>query len=79
MTDGIYLSNGRRPKSKKEIKETVASGGKVIIECTSMFGGYDGDVKYAPNGTYTFVGPVPYKKRKFYGTIVVKGDKITIK
>ena len=79
MTDGIYLSNGRRPKSKKEIKETVASGGKVIIECTSMFGGYGGDVKYAPDGTYTFVGPNPYNARKFYGNIIKKGEKITVK
>ena len=77
--DGIFLSGYRRPKSKKEIKETATAGGKIIIECTSMFGGYDGDIAYAPDGNYNFVGPNPHNSRKFYGTITKKGKKITVK
>jgi hypothetical protein len=70
---GIFI-NGQRPASKKAIKEAVVAGGRVRIEATSMFGNeYDGDVSQAPDGKYTFVGPDPYTKRNFYGTITVKG------
>ena len=80
MTQGLFLAGHTRPKSKKQVKETLANGGKVILEATSFLGNeYDGDVKFAPDGTYTFVGPDPYTKRSFYGTITKKGDKITIK
>ncbi len=67
---GIYV-NGRRPKSKKEIKERIAvAPGSVGIEATSLFGNeYDGPLDGAPDGRYTFVGPCPYTSRKFYGTI----------
>lgn len=76
---GIYI-NGRRPKSKKEIKEAVASNpASVRLEATSVFGNeYDGSVANAPNGSYTFVGPDPYNKRNFYGTIKKLGDKVTV-
>jgi len=80
MTQGLFLTGYARPKSKKQVKETLANGGKVILEATSMFGNeYEGDVRNAPDGTYTFVGPDPYRKRSFYGTITVKGDRITVK
>ena len=68
---GIFI-DGRRPKSKKEIKEVVATDpSRVSIEATSMFGNeYDGELTHAPEGRITFVGPDPYTKRSFYGTIV---------
>ena len=76
---GIYLSGYRRPKSKKEIKETLAQGGEVILEATSVFGNeYDGKVSDAPDGSYTFVGPDPYTKRNFYGTIKKTGDTVKV-
>ena len=76
---GIFIG-GQRPKSKKEIKEAVAAGRFVRIEATSWFGNeYDGDVLAAPPGTYHFVGPDPYKKRNFYGTITVANGKVTVK
>ena len=64
---GIYMP------SKKKIKEAVAADpSKVYLVATSMFGNeYDGPVSEAPNGSYTFVGPDPYNKRSFYGTIKV--------
>lgn len=81
MTDGIFL-NFSRPKSKKAVKEAVAADpSKVRIECTSLFGDYDGSVSEAPDGTYTFVGPDPSRDRKFYGNIIVSngGTKIVVK
>ena len=77
---GIFIL-GLRPKSKKIIKESVAADpSRVRLEGTSMFGGdYDGPVSEAPNGTYNFVGPDPYRDRRFYGNIVVKDGKVTVK
>ena len=70
---GIFIQN-QRPKSKKQIKETVAQEPSTVkLEATSVFGNeYDGPVSDAPSGKYTFVGPDPYTKRNFYGTITVK-------
>jgi hypothetical protein len=80
LTQGIYI-NGRRPSSKKEVKEAVADGMNVRIEATSMFGNeYDGSVSDMPDGmTVTFVGPDPYTNRRFYGNIKKVGDKVTVK
>lgn len=87
MTDGIYINDGngaRRPKSKKELKEALASDPNgVVVECTSMYGGPSGritDPHTFPVGTkVTFVGPDPYRDRKFYGTITVKpGPKYVV-
>lgn len=85
---GVFI-NGRRPKSKKEIKEAVAEVNTkwmtarvpmVSLEATSMFGNeYDGDIMMAPNGTYTFVGPDPYTKRSFYGTLTVNNGTFRVK
>ena len=70
----------RRPKSKKEVKEAVAADpGNVSLEATSMFGNeYEGPVSEAPQGRYTFVGPDPYTKRSFYGTITVTASGIKV-
>ena len=77
---GIFLAGRARPTSKKQVKECVAQGKVVILEATSLFGNeFGGDVIDAPDGTYYFVGPDPYTSRKFYGQIIVAGDKITVK
>lgn len=72
---GLFL-DGKRPLSKKAIKEAVANDpSRVSLEATSFFGNeYDGPVSGAPQGTYTFVGPNPYTSRKFYGNIIVSGS-----
>lgn len=77
---GIWIDN-RRPKSKKEVKEIVATNpDRVYIEATSIFGNeYDGPVSEMPVGTVTFVGPDPYNKRNFYGNIVRSESKIIVK
>lgn len=71
MTQGIYLSGSRRPKSKKEIKEAVANNKVVVIEATSIFGNeYDGRLSEMPKtNAVTFCGPNPHSDRRFYGTI----------
>ena len=80
MTDGIFLPGYKRPTSKKAVKEAVAADPtKVRIECTSMFGGYDGPVSDMPDGsTCTFVGPDPSTKRNFYGNIKRNGDTFKV-
>lgn len=74
---GIFLG-GKRPQSKKAVKEAIAiDPNRVRIEATSLFDNeFDGPVSEAPQGTYTFVGPDPYRSRKFYGNLIVtvKGD-----
>lgn len=80
MSQGIFIGR-RRPKSKKEVKEAVvADPGSVRLERTSWMGNeYDGPVDLAPEGEHHFVGPDPYTKRVFYGTVVVKNGKVKIK
>jgi hypothetical protein len=67
---GIFI-NGRRPASKKAVREALATDpGSVRIEATSFHGNeYDGpaDGDGAPDKV-VFVGPDPERKRNFYGT-----------
>jgi len=76
---GIYV-NSRRPKSKKEVKEVIATEPhNVFLEATSIFGNeYDGCITLAPDGSYTFVGPDPHTSRKFYGTITKRNGIIKV-
>jgi hypothetical protein len=77
---GIYVNGGsgaRRPKSKAEVKRELASNPSgVSVEATSLHGNEpDGritDPHTFPTGTEVhFVGPDPYRDRKFYGTITI--------
>lgn len=71
--DGIFI-NGKRPKTKKAIKEAFAADpASVELECTSIFASndYSGPLTEVPPGTYHYVGPDPYTKRQFYGKIVI--------
>lgn len=78
MAHGIFI-DGRRPKSKKQLKEAVAENpASVRFENTSMHGGSDHGVDDAPDGL-TFVGPDPYTKRNFYGSISRKNGKVSVK
>ncbi len=77
---GIWI-DGRRPKSKKEVREVVAEDdARVYIEATSLFGNeYEGVVTNMPDGRVSFVGPDPYNSRKFYGTLTKRDGKVTVK
>jgi hypothetical protein len=77
---GIFVM-GVRPKSKKAVKEAIAHNPtNVRIEATSVFGNeYDGTVADLPEGSKVyFVGPDPYTKRNFYGSIERSGGKVVI-
>jgi hypothetical protein len=71
--DGLFVvidGRERRPASKKEVKSLASSPELIFIECTSMFGGYSGPASELEVGkTVTFVGPDPYRNRRFYGTL----------
>lgn len=70
---GIKIRGVGRPRSKKQVKEEIATDpSRVFAEGTSLHGGeYDGPISEMPEGTkVNFVGPDPYTNRKFYGTIV---------
>jgi len=82
---GLYI-DGRRPKSKKEVKEAVQADQleRLEIEATSWFGNeYGGPLtvlvaqavneKAAPETIY-FVGPDPHTKRNFYGSLDVSAE-----
>lgn len=79
MTQGIFV-DGRRPKSKKEVREAVADNpARVSLQAISIFGNeYDGSVSNAPDGFYTFVGPDPERARNFFGNIDKKNGKIKV-
>jgi hypothetical protein len=71
------LINGKRPKSKKAVKEAVAANpASVRLEATSAFGDeFDGPAAEMPVGRQiAFVGPCPYTARKFYGSIFRRPD-----
>jgi ABC-type branched-subunit amino acid transport system substrate-binding protein len=75
---GIFI-DGQRPRSKKAVREAVAAGGDVRLEATSLFGNeYDGPVADAPDGRYAIVGPDPYTRRNFYGTVTVAAGKVSV-
>ena len=74
MTQGIWV-DGRRPNSKKEVREAVvADPATVNVEATSIFGNeYDGPLsEWDGKGYITFVGPDPATKRSFFGNIAKK-------
>lgn len=77
---GIYI-DGYRPKSKKQVKEAAATdASRVSLEATSIFGNEsEGPLTDVPDGEYYFVGPCPYTRRSFYGTITVREGKVTVK
>ena len=77
---GIYV-NYKRPSSKKAVKEAIAANpSNVSAEATNLFGNeFSGPISEMPDGTtITFVGPDPYTKRNFYGTIKKVNGKITV-
>jgi len=68
---GIFI-NSSRPKSKKAIREAAANAPNTVqVEATSFFGNdFSGSITGMEIGqSITFVGPDPYVKRDFYGTI----------
>ena len=80
--EGLFIS-GRRPKSKKAVKEAVATAPETVtVEVTSMFSDDPGGdiTEYVERkGGFTFVGPDPYTKRSFYGTVKVgKTGKLVV-
>ena len=79
MSDGVFIK-GRRPASKKAIKEALATDPKsVSIESTSMFGGGFSGTVTEDMPEITFAGPDPHNSRKFYGQIGFKGGKFYCK
>lgn len=72
---GEVLTIVGKPATKKGLKRAVAlDPSKVRIVATSAFGNeYDGILSDAPNGSYTVVGPDPYK-RTWFATIVKRGN-----
>jgi len=80
--DGLFI-DGRRPKSKKEVKEVAASDpSRIEVEVTSLFSsdpGGDLAGYIERKGSATFVGPDPYTKRSFYLTVKAgKAGKLVV-
>ena len=77
---GAFVGN-RRPASKKAFREAVqADADNCWLEATSVFGDeYSGTVADAPSGTYSVVGPDPYRDRRWYATVTKRDGKVTVK
>ena len=56
-------------ETKKELRTQIGQEPSFIE--TSIFG-----CEYKGDGSYTVVGPDPYKNRKWFATVEVKGGKI---
>ena len=72
----------RRPKSKKEVRETLEQRPEEVrFEGTSFDGrDYDGPAEDLPKHMAVhFVGPDPHTKRNFYGTASHAGGKWVVK
>jgi hypothetical protein len=74
--------NGQDPKSKKAIKEAMATAPETVeFYATSKFQGFwaRGDNLVLDGAKLGIVGPCPFKSRKFYGTVewTPKGIKIS--
>lgn len=79
---GVFIASAtgefdpRRPKSKKEIKDTLPE----LIYLEDVLYGFFPDPRFKfevmplrqlPDGEYLFVGPDPFTSRKFYGKIIL--------
>lgn len=81
MNCGIYI-NGERPKSKKAVKEAIATDPQsVTLDITEFMKEQTLSLEAVKvNHDYYFVGPDPYNSRKFYGTIRADSDgKVVVK
>jgi hypothetical protein len=68
--------NGTRPKSKKALREAIATGQTVHFDGTSAFESfylYD-PLELAEGERLSVVGPDPYNKRSWYATIERKAN-----
>jgi hypothetical protein len=67
----------RRPNTKKEVNEHRAN---LIVEITSLFSNLPklNRVRDLPDGIYPYVGPDPYTRRNFYGTVTVTNGKVVV-
>ena len=73
---GLWIG-GRRPRSNREVKEALARDPRSVrVEATSVHGReYDGPASDMPAGLrIAFVGPDPYRERRFYGTLSKSAD-----
>ena len=84
MTQGTFIRGApmtlRRPKTKKELIEALkVAPDRVVLEATSAFGDeYEGLIVDAPDGNYYVVGPDPFRSRKWYARLSVRGGKVTV-
>lgn len=73
---GIFI-NGKRPKSKKQIRESLQSqSDKINLEATSLFNNErDGSIlEMSPGESVLIVGPDPYTDRRFYAKLIRRND-----
>jgi hypothetical protein len=77
---GLFV-NDRHPSSKKAVKEAVKNSPDTIVAyATSLWGNeFNGRISHLLEGQQVhFVGPDPYRLRKFYGTISRKNGKLKV-
>ena len=74
--NGVFI-DGRRPKSKAEIRRFMEKGGVPVLENTSPFSSLGNEFLDTYNAAEqpAFVGPDPYSKRDFYGTFFYNRSK----
>lgn len=80
IMQGAMDDYGKRFPSKKALREWSAAGHDWIVEATSWHGNeFDGSILRAPDGTYSIVGPDPYRDRRWYATVTKRDGKVTVK
>jgi len=79
------LVNGRRPATKKALREAVkADPASVTFDSTAMMGARAGDTiscditDIGAGNTLSVVGPDPYTARNWYASVQVKNGKLSV-
>lgn len=76
--DGIWIGH-KRPKFKKNVIEEIEKNpGNVRLQKTTLGSNESIPIDQLSRGTYRFVGPDPYSKRVFYGTIIIDENKMEV-
>lgn len=75
---GAFI-NGERAKSKKAVREALQDDpDSVSFDCTELLTVFTGQIflpeEIQPDWKLLMVGPDPYRRRNFYGTVTRSAD-----
>ncbi len=68
----VVYANNTRPKTKKELKESIATGKQLTFQSVSPFDTYaESTSTLAPGDRLIVAGPNPWTDRRWYAQVIV--------